>query len=155
MKKGIIYITLALMAFFGGYSINNLAISKPENSCKIAYVDIQEIALNSTEITTLKTDQEKQLQEIQSLLEKAKTEISKETNPKKAAQIENSYRKQINDKKLDMDTEYNKQLSAINSKIRTAIAEKARSLNYNIVLTKNAVLFGGDDITNQVKSLVK
>jgi Skp family chaperone for outer membrane proteins len=54
-----------------------------------------------------------------------------------------------------MDANYNKKLIAINDKIKTAIVEKARSLNYSIVLPKNAVLFGGDDITSQVEGIIK
>ena len=153
MKKNILLLLIIGITFIGGYSVNNFAISKADNNFKIAVVDIQEIAMNSSELNSLKKSQEKQLQEIQLLVEKAKTEISKETDSQKALQIEENYRKQINDKKLAMDTEYNKQLTAINNKIKTAVAEKAHS--YSIVLSKNAVLFGGDDITSQVINLVK
>ena len=154
MKKNILALVFVIIAFGIGFSINSFANPKIE-TYKIATADIQEIAQNSTELNNLKKTQEKQLQEIQTLIEKAKTEISKETNPQKAAQIEETYRNQINDKKLAMDTAYNAQLNTINSKIRTAVSEKARSMNYNIVLSKNAVLFGGDDITEQVKGLIK
>ena len=44
-----------------GYSINNIAISKAQPEYKIATVDIQKIVANSTEIKSLKAEQEKQM----------------------------------------------------------------------------------------------
>ena len=138
-----------------GYSINNIAISKAQPEYKIATVDIQKIVANSTEIKSLKAEQEKQMQNMQSTLDKARTEISKEQDPVKIAQLEEKYRNEINNQKLALDTSYNTKVKAIDSKIKTAVVEKARSMNYNIVLPKNTVLFGGDDITDEVSQIIQ
>ena len=61
----------------------------------------------------------------------------------------------INKQKLAMEQEYNTKFNAIDQNIRNAVIEKARSMNYNLVLPKNIVLLGGDDITNQVSPAVK
>ena len=82
-----------------GYSINNIAISKAQPEYKIATVDIQKIVANSTEIKSLKAEQEKQMQNMQSTIDKARTEISKEQDP-------------------------NTKVKAIDSKIKTAVVEK-------------------------------
>lgn len=155
MKKKLIVTMLVIGAFMGGYSINNIAVSKNEPEYRIAVVDVAEVISNSAEIKSIKAEQEKQILAMQSTIDKARMEISKETNPQKAAQLEEKYRKQISEQKLALDTDYNKKLSAIDSKIKTAVVEKARSMNYNIVLPKNTVLFGGDDITDQVASIIK
>ena len=155
MRKKIIIGTLIIGAFVGGYSINNIAVSKSSPDYKVAVVDIPTIIAGSTEITKIKAEQEKQILAMQSTIDKAKQEISKETNPQKIAQIEEKYRQEINKQKLALDAEYNKKLTAIDSKIKTAVVEKARSMNYNVVLPKNMVLFGGDDITEQVSSIMK
>lgn len=138
-----------------GYSINNIAISKAQPEYKIATVDIQKIVANSTEIKSLKAEQEKQMQNMQSTIDKARTEISKEQDPVKIAQLEEKYRNEINNQKLALDTSYNTKVKAIDSKIKTAVVEKARSMNYNIVLPKNTVLFGGDDITDEVSQIIQ
>ena len=138
-----------------GYSINNIAISKAQPEYKIATVDIQKIVANSTEIKNLKAEQEKQMQNMQSTIDKARTEISKEQDPVKIAQLEEKYRNEINNQKLALDTSYNTKVKAIDSKIKTAVVEKARSMNYNIVLPKNTVLFGGDDITDEVSQIIQ
>lgn len=155
MKKKVIGTLVVLGAFALGYSVNNIAVSKSTPDYKVAVVDIQKIVANSSEISTLKAEQEKQMQNMQSTINKARAEISKEKDPKKIAQLEEQYRKQINDQKLALDTSYNNKLTAIDSKIKTAVVEKARSMNYNLVLPKNMVLFGGDDITDQVSAIIK
>ena len=155
MKKKVIGTLVVLGAFALGYSVNNIAVSKSTPDYKVAVVDIQKIVANSAEINTLKAEQEKQMQNMQSTIDKARAEISKEKDPQKIAQLEEQYRKQINDQKLALDTSYNNKLTAIDNKIKTAVVEKARSMNYNIVLPKNMVLFGGDDITEQISTIMK
>ena len=155
MKKKIFGVLVVITAFAAGYSINNIAVSGTNPDYKVAIVDIQKIVSNSSEIKALKTDQEKQVQAMQATIDKARAEISKEKDPAKIAQLEEKYRNEINQQKLALDTSYNSKLTAIDNKIKTAVVEKARSMNYNIVLPKNIVLYGGDDITDQVSTIIK
>ena len=141
-------------AFAAGYSINNIAVSRTTPDYRVAIVDIQRVVANSNEIKALKIEQEKQIQNMQLTINKARETISKEKDPAKIAALEEKYRNEINNQKLALDESYNKKLSAIDSKIKTAVVEKARSMNYNIVLPKNTVLFGGDDITDQVAAII-
>ena len=154
MKKKILVSTLIIGAFIAGYSINNIAVSNTNPNYRVAIVDIQRVVANSNEIKILKIEQEKQIQKMQSTINKAREEISKEQNPQKISALEEKYRNEINSQKLALDESYNKKLTAIDSKIKTAVVEKARSMNYNIVLPKNTVLFGGDDITEQVAAII-
>ncbi len=155
MKNKILATLIVISAFIAGYSINSIAISNTTPEYKIAVVDIATILKNSKEINALKLEQEKQMQNMQATIDKAKAEISKEQDPAKIAQLEEKYRNEINKQKLALDTSYNNKLTAIDNKIKTAVVEKARSMNYNIVLPKNTVLFGGDDITEQVATIIK
>ena len=155
MKKKIFGVLVVITAFAAGYSINNIAVSGTNPDYKVAIVDIQKIVSNSSEIKALKTDQEKQVQAMQATIDKARAEISKEKDPAKIAQLEEKYRNEINQQKLALDTSYNSKLTAIDNKIKTAVVEKARSMNHNIVLPKNTVLYGGDDITDQVSTIIK
>lgn len=154
MKKKILVSTLIIGAFIAGYSINNIAVSNTNPNYRVAIVDIQRVVANSNEIKILKIEQEKQIQKMQSTINKAREEISKEQDPQKISALEEKYRNEINSQKLALDESYNKKLTAIDSKIKTAVVEKARSMNYNIVLPKNTVLFGGDDITEQVAAII-
>jgi len=153
MKKKISFLFICLMAFALGYSINNIAVS--DTAPKIAVVDLQKILSNSSKVKQLKADQEKKISEIQTTLNKAQTEISNEKDPAKIAALEEKYRNEINNQKVALDEEYNKKLSQIDTEVRAAVTEKAKSLNYNLVLPKNIVFFGGEDITDVIAKDIK
>lgn len=148
-------ITLAIIsAMVIGFSLNNIAISDPTDF-RVAVVDIKELVSKSQEIKKLKTDQENKINQMQQTVEKARTEIAKETDPAKIAALEEKYRKKVNVQKLTLDSEYNSKLTKIDNNIKTIVIEKARSMNYNLVLPKNFVLYGGDDITAEVAKSIK
>ena len=153
MTKKISFLFICLMAFALGYSINNIAIS--DTAPKIAVVDVQKIVQNSSQVKQLKTDQEKKLSQMQTTIQKAQSEISKEKDPAKITALEEKYRNEINNQKLALDKEYNDKLTKIDSEIRAAVIEKAKSLNYSLVLPKSMVFYGGDDITDVIANDIK
>lgn len=151
-KKFHIAVIVAL-AFGLGYSVNNIAIS--DTTPKVAVVDATKIVANSSAVKNLRAEQEKKMKEMQTTIEKARTEISKETDSAKIAQLQEKYRTQINQQKIALDTDYNNKLTQIDTDIRNAVVEKAKSLNYDLVLPKNIVFFGGDDITDVIAKDIK
>lgn len=151
-KKFHIAVIVAL-AFGLGYSVNNIAIS--DTAPKVAVVDTTKIVTNSASVKALKADQEKKVKAIQTTIEKARNEISKETDPIKIAQLEEKYRNDINQQKIALDTDYNKRLTEIDTDIKKTVAEKAKGMNYDLVLPKNIVYFGGDDITDIIAKEIK
>lgn len=153
MKKNFYIVVITVLAFAVGYSVNNIAIS--DTTPKVAVIDASKIITNSSAVKSLKADQEKKVSEIQKTLERAKSEISKETDPAKIAALEDKYRKQINDQKLALDTEYSNRMTKIDADIKAVIIEKSRNLNYDLVLPKNVVFFGGDDITDLIAKEIK
>ncbi len=155
MQKHVLGTFIAIFAFIAGFSINNIAMSVTQPEYKIAIIDVAKLLADSNEVKELKFQQEQKIKNIESTIKKAKIEISKETNPQKIATLEEKYRNEINKQKLAMDTEYNNKLIEIDQNIKNSVITKAKELNYNIVLPKNTVLFGGDDITAQVAPAVK
>lgn len=151
-KKFHIAVIVAL-AFGLGYSVNNIAVS--DTTPKVAVVDATKIVANSSAVKNLRAEQEKKMKEMQSTIEKARAEISKETDSNKIAQLQEKYRTQINQQKIALDTDYNKKLNQIDSDIRNTVVEKAKSMNYDLVLPKNIVFFGGDDITDVIAKDIK
>ena len=51
--------------------------------------------------------------------------------------------------------EYNDKLTKIDTEIRANVIEKAKSLNYCLVLPKSMVLYGGEDITDVIAKGIK
>ena len=136
-----------------GYNINDAAVSFPRY--KVAVVDVSTILTSSPEIQSLKQSQDKKMEELNTLISKAQNEIVNESDKNKALQMETNYRKEIEQKKLDMDEEYNSKITVINNKIKSMISTEAKKSNYNLVLPTGMVISGGDDITNDIVKRMK
>lgn len=147
-----IFIAIAVVL---GVSINNIALSNTSTSMKVGVVDLSQLITNSASVKALKSTHERQLSEIEKTLEQARVEISNETNPEKIAQLEEKYRKDVSDKKFQMDKSYNDKLVELDKNIKAQVAQKAKELNYTIVLPKNLVLYGGEDITAKLAKDIK
>ena len=153
MKKHIIFLAVCLIAFVTGYSINSKAISN--TGYRVAVVDVAQLINKSSEVSILKAEQQKKLDAMKATVEKAQKEISNEKDPQKIEQLEEKYRNQINNQKLALDEEYNTKLKQIDTNIKNMIIAKAKGLQYDLVLPKSIVLFGGNDITDEVAKMVK
>ena len=155
MNKNLFCAIIIAFAIILGVSINNIALSNTATTMKIGVVDLSQLITNSASVKALKSTHERQLSEIEKTLEQARTEIINETNPDKIAQLEEKYRKEVNDKKLQMDKSYNDKLMELDKNIKAQVAQKAKELNYSIILPKNIVLYGGEDITAQLAKTIK
>ncbi len=153
MKNNIWFIIACVLVFFVGYNINDAAVSFPRY--KVAVVDVSTILTSSPEIQSLKQSQDKKMEELNTLISKAQNEIVNESDKNKALQMETNYRKEIEQKKLDMDEEYNSKITVINNKIKSMISTEAKKSNYNLVLPTGMVIPGGDDITNDIVKRMK
>lgn len=153
MKNNIWFIIACILVFFVGYNINDAAVSFPRY--KVAVVDVSTILTSSPEIQSLKQSQDKKMEELNTLISKAQNEIVNESDKNKALQMETDYRKEIEQKKLDMDEEYNSKITVINNKIKSMISTEAKKSNYNLVLPTGMVISGGDDITNDIVKRMK
>lgn len=153
MKNNIWFIIACVLVFFVGYNINDAAVSFPRY--KVAVVDVSTILTSSPEIHSLKQSQDKKMEELNTLISKAQNEIVNESDKNKALQMETNYRKEIEQKKLDMDEEYNSKITVINNKIKSMISTEAKKSNYNLVLPTGMVISGGDDITNDIVKRMK
>ncbi len=153
MKNNIWFIIACVLVFFVGYNINDAAVSFPRY--KVAVVDVSTILTSSPEIQSLKQSQDKKMEELNTLISKAQNEIVNESDKNKALQMETNYRKEIEQKKIDMDEEYNSKITVINNKIKSMISTEAKKSNYNLVLPTGMVISGGDDITNDIVKRMK
>lgn len=155
MNKKILVAFTVLTSVIIGVSINNVAFSDNTGEIKVATVDLSQLITNSSTVQALKATHEKQMNEIEKTLEQARNEINNESNPEKIAELEEKYRREISDKKIKMDKDYNEKLMELDKNIKAQVAEKAKSMHYTVVLPKNIVLFGGDDITSQIAPSIK
>lgn len=153
MKNNIWFVIACVLVFFVGYNMNDAAVSFPKY--KVAVVDVSTVLTSSPDIQSLKQSQDKKMEELNTLISKAQNEIVNESDKNKALQMETTYRKEIEQKKLDMEQEYSSKITVINNKIKSMISDEAKKSNYNLVLPTGMVISGGDDITNDIVKKIK
>ena len=152
MKINIWFVIACVLVFCVGYNMNDVAVSFPKY--KVAVIDVAQVLENSNEIQELKRAQDKDMEELNTLISKAQNDLLNEHNKSKLIQKESNYRQQIETKKKNMDKEYSLKLAKVNDHIRSMISKEAKKSNYNLVLPTGMVISGGDDITvNVIKQM--
>lgn len=154
MKK-FTMITVGLAAFVIGMSVNNFAMSDVPSNFKVAVVDVSQVVANSAQVKALKAEQQKKATEIVSYIEKARKDVAAVTDEKKKKTLEDKYAKELQTKREKLEKDYSAKLTAIDNSISQTIETEAKAKNYNVVLAKGVVLYGGDDITADVIKTVK
>ena len=124
-------------------------------AAEIACVDVQKVVSSSSQVKALKTEQQKKAKELVSFVEKARKEVAAVSNTQKKQALEEKYNKELVTKKEKMDKEYATKLKSIETSITKVIAEQAKAKGYDMVITKGIVLYGGNDITDDVIKAIK
>ena len=65
------------------------------------------------------------------------------------------YNDEFAQKRGEISRDYNKKLQAVDKDINDTIAKIAQEKGYKSVITKSVVIYGGDDITEEVIKAVK
>lgn len=141
MKKSFLILTM------GVFMISNSTFAA-EN---IAVVDLQKVVSNSAQVKQLKQEHEKKMEELNKIVINARGEISNTTDSAKILQLEEKYTNEFNTKKAALEKDYSNRLSAIEKNIKDEIAKKAQQDKYDYVFAKSVLLYGGKDITNDIK----
>ena len=155
MNKNVKFLTIGLAAFVIGFSVNNFAMSEVPANYKVAVVDIAQVVASSAQVKNLKKEQQAKADELVKFVEKARKDVAAASDEKKKKELEEKYSKELVSKKEKMEKEYVNKFSAIDASISKTVNEQAKAGNYNLVLSKGAVLYGGEDITQQVIKVVK
>ena len=122
---------------------------------RIGVVDIQRIVNHSSEVQILKQQHNAQLEELNKIISNAQSAIANETDAQKIVMLQDKYNNEFNVKKNCIDNEYTTKLNCIEEKLRAEIIASAKKNNYDLVLAKNTVFYGGDDITDIVLKDIK
>ena len=155
MKKQITTLTIAIAAFAIGMGFNNIAMSDIPANYKVAVVDVNAVVSKSAQVQALKKEQQTKLQELQKWLNNARTDVAKQSTDENKQKLAKKYDAEFAKKQEAIKKNYATKLQAIDKSISETIATEAKAKNYNLVLSKGMVLYGGDDITASISKVVK
>lgn len=151
-KQNALLLSIAMFAI--GFSINNVAISNVGTS-KIAVVDVNQVVLKSSQVQALKKEQANKTAELQKWLKNVRADIEKQGTLQDKEKAAKKYDEEFAKKKEAIAKNYKTKLQAIDKNITTAVQNTAKVQGYDIVISKSAVLYGGDDITATIAKAVK
>ena len=146
---------LSFISLLAGLCIMTQRYGEEQPPCKIVIVDIKKVVANSSEAKSIQTEQKKKIDELTRFIEKARLSVDKEKDPKKQKELEEKFTKERNEKRTAIDSEYTKKLSLAEQDIRNIIETTAKDKGYSMVIMKSVVLYGGEDITDEVAKAVK
>jgi len=154
MKKNLLTLSLCCFAFGLGFGFNNIAFSD-NSTVKIGYVNVPELLQASKALKAAEDAKTKSTTEMLKWYDTASADIQKQTTVEAKKNLIKKYEGQLTQKKKTIKDAYAKKVVEIDKQMNTVINEKATAMGYNIVLRKDSVLFGGEDITSQILPLVK
>lgn len=154
MKKQVKVLSIAALALGLGFGISNIATTAAPAS-SIAVVDVAQVINNNSQVKALKEKQEKKAEALKTWVEAARADVEKQTTDAKKESLTQKYNKELQAKVDTQRKELYEESTKIDAKIGAAIAKNAQTNGYSIVLVKGAVLYGGADITEDIKKVTK
>ncbi|MBE7707644.1 MAG: hypothetical protein E7Z88_02935 [Cyanobacteria bacterium SIG27] len=154
MKKNLLTLALCAFAFGLGFGANNIAFSNV-NPAKVAYVNVPKLLAASKALKAAQDAQMKQTKDMLKWYDTASADIQKQTTKAGKDALIKKYEAQLTQKKKTIKDAYAKKVNQVDTQLDTAITTKAKAMGYNLVFRKDALLFGGTDITNEILPLVK
>ena len=153
MKNHVKLFAVMVAAFAVGFGVNNFATGDVPS--RIAVVDVNTVVAKSSEVQALKKEQETKMQELQTWLNTVRADVAKQQTQEGKEKLVKKYDAEFAKKQEAIKENYAKKLKAIDKSISSVIAQEAKNQNYDVVLSKGAVLYGGKDITKDITKLVK
>ncbi len=150
MKQELKILTISGLAFTLGLGINNFAMSETQNTTNIAVVDIAKLIESSDKVKALKSEQAKNMEDLTKLAQSAKADIEQQSTNENKEKLAKKYQETINQRRQTNAENYAKQLAIIDKDVDNLVKQKAKSSNYNLILAKSSVLYGGKDITEDL-----
>ncbi len=125
------------------------------SSWKIAVVDVMSIINNSQDVATLRQNHAVRSQELSQWLQLAQAEVNNQTDAQTKQNLFQKYNAEFAQRRNLVNQMYQQELATVDQNISKTIIDEANKLGYNMVLAKNVVVCGGDDITDEVRKLIK
>ena len=147
MKKTVLSAIIALALTIGMTSSVNA-------EQKIATIDIQKIVQNSVQVQEFNKEQEAKIKELEKWIETVKKDIEKQQTKDGKEKLFQKYKASYLEKKEGIIKSGQVKMQAFMDELSETIASEAKAKGYNMVITKGVVVYGGEDITEDVQNKV-
>lgn len=122
---------------------------------KVGVIDVQKVVTASKEVERVKKEHETNKKLLVSYIKLSAEKMNKEKDPKRKEEMKKQFTNELTAKKESMDKVYAEKLMKINNDMNIQVSKLAKERNYDLILTQEAVLYGGDDLTKDLIKLVK
>ena len=122
---------------------------------KIAVVDVNKVVGQSKRVQDLKTEQETKVRELNMWLAGIKVDVESRKSEEEKQTLVAEYNKQFAQRQNEIRDNYTQKLKDIENEITELISKAAQEKGYDMVLSKYVVLFGGDNITEEIMATVQ
>ena len=121
----------------------------------IAVVDVNKVVGQSKRVQDLKNEQETKVRELNVWLAGVQVDVDSRKSDKEKQTLVAEYNKQFAQRQNEIRDNYTQKLKDIENEITELISKTAQEKGYDMVLSKYVVLFGGDDITEEIMATVQ
>lgn len=125
------------------------------NTNNIAVVDIQAIVNSSAQVKALREAQVTKVNELNSWLQNAQNEVNAEQDKERQQALLQKYNAEFALKRRDISLQYQQELKTVSDNISQTVANEAKKKGFSMVIAKNIVVFGGEDITEEIAKIIK
>ena len=139
-----------LLAVFAFVSAGVNLVRAEDAEYDVAVIDVQQVVEESAQIKKIKQEQQAKVDELIKYIEKVRKDVALQSDEKKKKKLEEKFQKQLISKKEKIDKEYIKKLAGIDKNISKTVENYAKDNNYDLILSKGTVLYGGEDITSAI-----
>ena len=151
MKKGYVALLVVLALAIGAGACCLCCCHKS----KVAVVDVVSIVNKSEQVQNLKNQQTAQTEALGQWLQTAQAEVDKIKDEKQKEEKTKQYAAEFAQKREAVAQQYAALLSEVDKNITETIVKVAKSKGYELVVPKNLVIYGSDDITAEVEAEIK
>lgn len=135
-------------------SQTNAKASTNSNASNIAVVDVQAIVNSSAQVKALKEEQATKVKELNLWLQNAQNEVNAEQDKERQQALLQKYNAEFALKRRDVALQYQQELKTVSDNISQTVASEAKKKGFSMVIAKNIVVFGGEDITEEIARIV-
>lgn len=151
MKKSLLLTTtIAICLGFQG-----IVFCADQATQKYAVVDVKKVVNSSNSVKKLKEERKKQKEDVIKFVKEGNAQVAAEKDPKKKEALKKKLNNELKTKTTNYDKEYQAGLKQINNDLGANIAKIGKEKNYDLILTSDSVLYGGEDITKEIIKITK